>query len=54
MHRDADREFVLRELKQARKTEYDRKMRLVKPQIGTNFIGNQFFTDGEACVISMK
>ena len=51
---DAEREFVLRELKQAGKIEYDRKVRLVKPQIGINFMENQFFTDGKACVISMK
>jgi hypothetical protein len=51
---DAECEFVLRKLKQAGKTEYDRKVRLVKPQIGINFIGNQFFTDGKACVISMR
>jgi hypothetical protein len=51
---DAEREFVLHELKQAGETDHDRKVHLVKPQIGKNFLGNQFLTDGKAYVISMK
>ena len=51
---DAEREFVLHELKQAGETDHDRKVHLVKPQIGKNFLGNQFFTDGKAYVISME
>jgi hypothetical protein len=51
---DAEREFVSHELKQAGKTEHDQKVRHVKPQISINFLINQFFADGEACVISTK
>ena len=51
---DIEREFVLRELKQAGETEDDWMVHLVKPQIGRNFLGNQFFTGGNTCVISIR
>jgi membrane protein DedA with SNARE-associated domain/membrane-associated phospholipid phosphatase len=51
---DAEREFVLRYLKQSGKIENYQKVHLSKPEIGKNFLGNQFFADGKAYIIFVK
>ena len=51
---DAEREFVFQNLKQSEAIEGYHKIQLVKPEIGTNFLGSRFFADGKAYIISLK
>jgi hypothetical protein len=50
---DAARESLYQDLMRTGKTAGHRKIQLVRPQIGKNFIGNRFFTDGKAYIISL-
>jgi len=50
---DAERESLYQDLIRTGKTESHLKIQLVKPQNGKNFIGDQFFTDGKAYIISL-
>ncbi len=50
---DAERELLLAALNRSVSGIRYRKVRLVEPQTGKNFSGDQFFTDGMAYVISL-
>jgi undecaprenyl-diphosphatase len=50
---DAARELLYQDLNRTGKIADRLKIRLVKPQIGKNFMGDQFFTDGKAYIISL-
>jgi len=50
---DSERELLYQELNLSGKIQSFQKEQLVQPQIGTNFIGDQFFTDGKAYMISV-
>ena len=51
---DAEREILFQEFKGTKKIENQKKIRLVSAYIGTNFIGDRFFTDGEAYILLIK
>jgi membrane protein DedA with SNARE-associated domain len=51
---DAERESLYQDLNRAGKIESHLKVQLVKSMMGKNFIGDQFFTDGKAYIISLK
>jgi membrane protein DedA with SNARE-associated domain/membrane-associated phospholipid phosphatase len=51
---DAEREMLYQDLDPKRKIEGHLKVQLVDPLIGNNFIGDQFFTDGMAYIISVQ
>jgi len=51
---DTQREMLFQDLNHTGKITSSRKMQLVKPLIGNNFTGDQFFTDGNAYIISLK
>ncbi len=51
---DTERELLYRELNRTGKIESHRKVQLVKPLSGNTFIGDQFFTDGNAYMISVR
>ena len=50
---DAARELLYQDLDRTGKIADRLKIQLVKPQIGKNFMGDQFFTDGKAYIISL-
>jgi len=51
---DTERELLYIDLNHTGKIESHHKVQLVKPLIGNNFIGDQFFTDGNAYIISVQ
>jgi hypothetical protein len=51
---DAERELLYLDLNRTGKIESYLKAQLVKPLIGKNFIGDQFFTDGKVYIISVQ
>jgi undecaprenyl-diphosphatase len=51
---DTQRDLLNQDLILTGKIESQAKVQLVKPLIGKNFIGDQFFTDGKAYIISLK
>ncbi len=51
---DAERELLFQEFKGTHKIENQKKIRLVAACIGTNFIGDRFFTDGQAYILLIK
>jgi undecaprenyl-diphosphatase len=51
---DNERELLYGQLDQTGKIESNRKLQLVQPVVGTNFIGDQFFTDGKADIITLR
>jgi membrane protein DedA with SNARE-associated domain/membrane-associated phospholipid phosphatase len=51
---DSERELLYQNLTSTRKIESHLKLQLVKPLIGENFMGDQFFTDGMAYIISVQ
>ncbi len=51
---DAERELLYLDLNRTGKIESHLKAQLVKPLIGKNFIGDQFFTDGKIYIISVQ
>jgi hypothetical protein len=51
---DAEREMLYQDLNSEQKIESHLKVKLVDPLIGKNFIGDQFFTDGMAYIISVQ
>jgi len=51
---DAQRELLYQHLNLTEKIESNRKVQLVKPLIGKNFMGDQFFTDGKAYIITAQ
>ena len=51
---DTERERLLQQLALTGKIDPALKIQLVKPQIGENFMGEQFFTDGKAYVLSVR
>ena len=51
---DTQRNLLNQDLILTGKIESQVKVQLVKPLIGKNFIGDQFFTDGKAYIISLK
>jgi len=51
---DAERELLYLYLNRTGKIASSRKVQLVKPLIGKNFMGDQFFTDGKAYIISVQ
>jgi membrane protein DedA with SNARE-associated domain len=51
---DTERELLYLDLNRTGKIESHLKAQLVKPLIGKNFIGDQFFTDGKVYIISVQ
>lgn len=51
---DAERELLYQDLNLSGNIIRYQKMQFVEPQIGTNFAGDQFFTDGKAYIISVQ
>lgn len=51
---DAERELLYQELNHTGKIESHLKVQLVRPLIGNNFTGDQFFTDGKAYIIIVQ
>jgi undecaprenyl-diphosphatase len=51
---DVERELLYQALNLSEKIKSYQKEQLVKPQIGTNFTGDQFVTDGKAYIISVQ
>ena len=51
---DTERELLCLDLNRTGKIESHLKAQLVKPLIGKNFIGDQFFTDGKAYIITVQ
>lgn len=51
---DAEREHLYLDLDRTGKVESSKKIQFVKPLIGKNFMGDQFFTDGKAYIITFK
>jgi len=51
---DTDREQLQQDLLGNGEIAVNRKVQLVRPQIGENFIGDRYFTDGKAYVISVQ
>ncbi|HDZ61522.1 MAG TPA: phosphatase PAP2 family protein [Nitrospirae bacterium] len=51
---DAERELLYQDLHLSGNITRSQKMQLVESQIGTNFVGDQFFTDGKAYIISVR
>jgi len=51
---DAEREMLYQDLNRSGKIESHLKTQLVKPLIGKNFIGDEFFTDGKVYIISVQ
>ena len=51
---DTERELLYQALNRAGKMESHLKVQLVKSLIGKNFIGDEFFSDGKAYIISIK
>ncbi|MGW8195315.1 MAG: LssY C-terminal domain-containing protein [Desulforhopalus sp.] len=51
---DTERESLYLDLDHAGKIQGHHKVQLVKPLIGKNFIGDQFFTDGKAYILSVQ
>jgi len=51
---DAERELLYLDLDRTGNIENHWKVQLVKPLIGKNFIGDQFFTDGKVYIISIR
>jgi len=50
---DAERELLYRDLNLTGKIGSNQKVQLVRSLIGKNFVGDQFFTDGKAYVITL-
>jgi len=51
---DTEREQLQQDLLKNGEIAVNRKVQLVKPQIGENFIGDKYFTDGKAYVVSVQ
>ncbi len=51
---DTERELLYIDLNRTGKIESHLKAQLVKPLIGKNFIGDQFFSDGQVYIISVQ
>jgi membrane protein DedA with SNARE-associated domain/membrane-associated phospholipid phosphatase len=51
---DVEREILYKDLNHTGKIESHMKVQLVKPLIGKNFMGDHFFTDGRAYMITVK
>jgi len=51
---DTERKLLYQDLDRTGKIESHLKVQLVKPLIGTNFIGDEFFTDGKVYIISVR
>ena len=51
---DTEREQLYLDLNRTGKIESHLKAQLVKPLIGKNFMGDQFFTDGKAHIITVQ
>ena len=51
---DAERELLYQDLNRTGKIRSHLKVQLVKALIGKNFMGNQFFTDGKAYIVTVQ
>lgn len=51
---DTEREQLQQDLLENGEIAVNRKVQLVKPQIGENLIGDKYFTDGKAYVVSVQ
>lgn len=51
---DTERELLYQDIDHTGKMESHLKAQLIKPLIGKNFIGNEFFTDGKVYIISIR
>ena len=51
---DAQRELLYQDLNRTGKIESHLKEQLVKSLIGKNFVGDEFFTDGKAYIITVQ
>jgi len=51
---DTEREQLQQNLQETGELADNRKVQLVRPQIGENFIGDRYFTDGKAYVVSVQ
>ncbi|MGW8161165.1 MAG: LssY C-terminal domain-containing protein, partial [Desulfobulbales bacterium] len=51
---DTEREQLQKDLQKTGKTADTRRVQLVMPQVGENFIGEKYFTDGKAYVVSVQ
>jgi undecaprenyl-diphosphatase len=50
---DSERESLHQDLSHTGKVDSFRKARLVKPQVGNNFMGDPFFSDGKVYIVSL-
>lgn len=51
---DTEKEAIFADLSRARQIASYSKKKFVKPVLGSNFIGDQFFTDGEIYIIDLR
>lgn len=51
---DMERDLLLSDLKQTSKVISSQRFQLVPPTLGKNFVGDQFFTDGQAVIIQLN
>lgn len=51
---DSEREAICNDFRKVPEAENIKKVKLVKPLVGKNFIGSRFFTDGDACIITLR
>lgn len=51
---DTERDLLYIDLNRTGKIESHLKAQLVKPLMGNNFIGDQFFSDGQVYIISVQ
>jgi hypothetical protein len=51
---DTERELLYQDLNRTEKIENHMKAQFVKPLIGKNFMGDQFFSDGKVYIISVQ
>ena len=51
---DTQRELLFMDLIRTGKIHRYRKQHLLKPLLGKNFIGDRFFTDGDAYILSIQ
>ncbi len=51
---DAERELLIQDLETAGAVISREKLQLVKPNLGENFSGDAFFTDGMAYILKLR
>lgn len=51
---DSEREYIMQDLLRSKLVSDYKKLNFVKPVLGKNFAGDQFFTDGDAYTVELK